>query len=119
MPKGLYEIAEPEDETAPKLNNEEELKFTEDFTMGTVEELRSTENWSNLMPMILKAGRCTHIEPTGVDDDDIQAKKDALDQSDPQLEARFRTINEQEQIVLKGKQGEPEKAWISKVCGDT
>jgi len=86
--------------------------------MGTVEELRSTETWSNLLPQILKAGRCTHLEPEGADEDDIAAKKEALESSDPQVD-RFRTINEHSTIVQKGKKGEPDKAWVAKVAGDT
>lgn len=54
-PKGLFEIDEETNE----------IKFAEEFTMGTIEELRSTEAWVNLLPMILKAGRVSHLEPEG------------------------------------------------------
>lgn len=108
-PKGLFEIDEETNE----------IKFAEEFTMGTIEELRSTEAWVNLLPMILKAGRVSHLEPEG-DEEAVAAAKEALEASDPQVEpARFREINNHETIVQKGKKGDPDKAWVAKVAGDT
>lgn len=54
------------------------MKFVDEFAMPSPEELKALENWGNLYPIILKAGRCTHAEPDGVDEDDKTAKMDAL-----------------------------------------
>jgi hypothetical protein len=58
-------------------------KFVDDFTMPSTEELRSTETWSNLLPMILKAGRTTHLEPVGMEEEEATALKEKLETEDP------------------------------------
>ena len=51
-----------------------EMKFSEEApTLGT-EELRSLEAWSNLYPIILKAGRTSHLKPIGLDEEAAEAE---------------------------------------------
>ena len=71
VPKGLYEIVEEEDK-AP------EMKFTEEAPPMGTEELRSLEAWSNLYPIVLKAGRTTHLKPIGLDEEAAEAELAAL-----------------------------------------
>ena len=68
VPKGLYEIVEEEEGKAP------EMKFTEEAPPMGTEELRSLEAWSNLYPIILKAGRTVHLKPTGMDEEAAEAR---------------------------------------------
>jgi len=37
------------------------MKFSEEFTMPSTNELQSLENWSNMHATILKIGRTTHL----------------------------------------------------------
>jgi hypothetical protein len=53
------------------------------MSMPSTEELRSTETWSNLLPMILKAGRTTHLEPVGMEEEEATALKEKLETEDP------------------------------------
>ena len=107
VPKGLYELVEDEEGKLPP-----ELKFTEEAPdMGT-EALRSLEAWGNLYPIILKAGRTTHLKPAGMDEEAAEARLAELQEED-KTEERFRDINQHEKIPGM------EFAWISKVVGDT
>lgn len=63
-------------------------------------------------PILLKAGRCSHIPPKGVSDeerDEILAKLAEEDK----VEERFKAL--QEDVPVKGL----ETSWLSKVSGDT
>ena len=42
------------------------------------ETLKSPENWSHFWPSILKAGRCTHAEPEGMDEEEKAAYMEKL-----------------------------------------
>ena len=101
VPKGLFEIDEETNE----------MRFAEEFVMPTTDELKSTESWSHLHPVILKAGRTTHAEPEGLDEEAKEEYMNKLAEED-KTEERFRTINEDN--ALKGY----ESAWISRVVGD-
>jgi len=64
------------------------------------------------MPIILKAGRITHIRPEKATDeewDELQAKLADEDKT----EERYRALNEQ--TPMPGL----EFSWTSRVCGDT
>ena len=74
------------------------------------EPLRSLESWSHYWPSILKAGRCTHAPPVGMDEEEAQAYMDKLNEED-KAEERFRALNEDTPL-------NKEASWISKVCGD-
>lgn len=74
------------------------------------EALRSLENWSHFWPSILKAGRCTHVEPEGVDDEEKAAIMEKLAEED-KAEERFKAIMEDTKLFK-------EDPWITKVCGD-
>ena len=106
MPKGLFEMVEEEEGKAP------EMKFSEEAPPMGIEELRSLEAWSNLYPIILKAGRTSHIKPEGLDEETAEAKLAEMMEED-KTEERFRDINQHEKISGM------ETAWISKVAGDT
>lgn len=101
MPKGLYEIDEETNEQ----------KLAEEGPAMTLDELKSLENWSHSVPIILKAGRCSHAEPEGMGDEEKEEYMNKLAEED-KVEDRFRALNED--APIKGQGG----AWISKVVGD-
>lgn len=101
VPKGLYEIDEETNE----------MKLAEEFGMPGTEELRSLEAWGNLLPVILKVGRTTHIEPVGMAEEEKEEYMAKLGDED-KTEERFRGINEHN--PMPGL----ETSWISRVCGD-
>ena len=59
VPKGIYE------------NDEEtgSLKLAEEQPDTAGDYFKSLENWVHINPYILKAGRCTHPKPVGIDDE--------------------------------------------------
>ena len=101
-PKGLYEIDE---ET-------QEVKMAEEFTMPSTEELNNMENWGHQHPIILKVGRCSHVAPAHMTDEEKEEYLGKLGEED-KVEERFRALNED--VPIKGL----ETAWINKICGDT
>jgi len=101
VPKGLFEIDEETNE----------MKFTEDFQVPPFEELKSLESWGNLHPIILQAGRVTHSEPEGMEEDAKEAYMADLEEKD-KTEERFRAI--QEHKPMPGL----ETAWLVKIVGD-
>lgn len=94
-----------------------EMKFVDEFVMQSTEELKAQENWGNLHPIILQAGRCTHAEPVGEDQDDIDAKKAKLEEEDPTVD-RFREANAHKGMPGTGPTEEEQKAWLTKIVGD-
>lgn len=100
-PKGMYEIDE---ETGDE-------KVPEELPALGVEELKSLEAWGHRYPIILKAGRCSHKAPTGLDEEASAAWAEKMAEED-KTEERFKALNED--VPIKGL----ETAWIVKVCGD-
>ena len=103
VPKGLFNI---DDET-------QEVKFSEEFAFPKTDELRDIKNWSNVHPIILNAGRCTHVPPN-VPEDDLPAAMEELEAKDPTV-ARFGEASIGDHTLFPGEQ----PSWISKVVGDT
>ena len=66
--------------------------MTDDFAMQTPEELKDPGNWGNLHPIILDAGRCTHADPVGMEEEEATALKEKLEADDPTVD-RFREIS--------------------------
>jgi len=67
------------------------MKLAEEGPSLSTESLKSLETWSHLNPSILMAGRCTHIAPQGMTDeekDEYMAKKGEEDK----VEERFKII---------------------------
>lgn len=62
-PKDLFEIAEPEEDD--KVHTGPYRKYKEEAPDQGVEALKDLGNWSHDLPILLKAGRCTHIAPVG------------------------------------------------------
>lgn len=93
-----------------------EVKFAEDFPFPKTEELKDIKAWANVHPIILKAGRCTHLPPN-VPEDDQAAALEELEAKDPSAE-RFRDIGEHAGFPTDNPEA-PQPAWISKVVGDT
>jgi len=103
-PKGMY-LAEAEEETG-------EYKQDEEFGMGGIDDLKSLENWSHRHPNILKVGRCSHTDPVGMPEEEVEeylAKRDDEDK----IEERFRDVSQD--AAVKGL----ETAWITRIAGDT
>jgi radial spoke head protein 4A len=101
-PKGLYEIDEETNEVKP----------AEEFAMPGTEELKSLEIWGHKHPILLKAGRCSHIAPQGMGEEERDEYLAKIGEED-KVEERFRALNEDTPIPSL------ETAWTSKVCGDT
>ena len=80
-PKGVYEIDE---ET-------QEMKLAEEGPSLTTESLKSLETWGHLNPVILMAGRCTHIAPQGMTDEEKDEYMAKVAEED-KVEERFRMI---------------------------
>ena len=75
------------------------------------DEMKSLEKWSHLYPIILRAGRCTHAEPEGINEEEKEEFMNKLAEDDPTVD-RFKVIAED--VPVPGDKG----AWLSKVCGD-
>lgn len=56
-----------------------------------VEELKSLENWSHKHPILLKAGRCSHMPPVGMSEEEKEEYLNKLAEED-KVEERFRMV---------------------------
>ena len=83
IPKGIYELDED--------TNEE--KFAEEFSLPSFDELKSNEVWGHRHPNLLLAGRCSHIVPDSVPEDERDGYLENLQEKDKEFE-RYRAINE-------------------------
>lgn len=86
--------------------------MAEEFTVPGTEELKSLEVWAHKHPVLLKAGRCSHIAPEGMGEEEREEYMAKIGEED-KVEERYRMI--QEDTPISGL----EVAWLSKVCGDT
>ena len=80
VPKGLFST---DDDTG-------EVKFAEEFSFPKTDELKSLEAWANVHPIVLKAGRTTHLPPN-VPEEELEGAVADLEAKDPTAE-RFRDI---------------------------
>jgi hypothetical protein len=103
-PKGLYEIDEETNE----------VKLSEEATIPPTSELNNLEAWSHKHPILLKAGRCSHIAPLGMDEEAKEEYMAKLEEEDKK-EERFRALNEDTPYPSNGL----EVAWLSKIVGDS
>jgi radial spoke head protein 4/6 len=102
IPKGLIEVDE---ETGKE-------KFAEEFTMPTApEEVKSLEIWGHQHPILLQAGRVTHIAPPTMNEEEKEEYLGKLAETDAPVD-RFRALNEDQ--PMPGL----EFSWLSKVAGD-
>jgi len=101
-PKGIFEIDEETNE----------MKLAEEFAMPSTEELKSLEAWGHKQQILLKAGRCSHMAPAGMGEEEKEEWMAKMGEEDKQ-EERFRALQEDQPITGL------ETSWISKVCGDT
>jgi hypothetical protein len=51
-----------------------------------------------LHPILLKAGRCSHVPPEGLDDEAKDEFMNKLNEEDPTVE-RFKAVNEDTKVV--------------------
>jgi len=82
-------------------------KFNEEYA---VPDLKSLENWSHLHPLILKAGRCTILEPVGMDDEAKEEYMNKANETDP-TKPRFNPANEDSEV-------QKQPAWTTKSIPD-
>lgn len=68
VPKGLFAVDEESNE----------VKFSEEFAFPKTEELRDIKAWSNVHEVILQAGRCTHLPPEGLGEEELQGAIEEL-----------------------------------------
>jgi len=92
-----------------------EMKFADEFAIPGTDDLKNLEGWGTLHPVLLKAGRCTHLEPLGMEEEEKGTYMEAKEVED-KTEERFRVISEQ--MPMPGA-GEGVAPWSSKICGDT
>ena len=69
-------------------------------------------NWGHRYGNILNAGRCTHIAPDDIGEEQIEEYM-AKQAEEDKVEERFRAINEDIPVVGS------ETGWISRISGDT
>jgi hypothetical protein len=103
IPKGLLEWNEDE-------NKEQNA---EDFNVPNTDELKSTEVWAHRHPIILIAGRCSHLAPGHMSEEERDEYLASQAEKDPVVE-RYMAINEDK----PWRQLEPPTAWVSRVVGD-
>lgn len=103
-PKGIYEIDEETNE----------VKLAEEFTMPSTTELNSLEAWGHTHPILLKAGRCSHIAPAHMGEEEKEEYMAKLEEEDKK-EERYRALNEDTPYPSNGL----EVAWLTRVCGDS
>lgn len=101
VPMGLYE---PDEESG-------DIKMAEEAATLPCEELDKFENWANMLPIILKAGRTTHVKPAGMTDEEAEEAMNKLNDED-KTEARLRPIAEHEKMPVEID------SWTSRICGD-
>lgn len=82
-PKGLYEIDE----------DTNEQKLTEEFEMPSTADLQSLEVWGHKHPNLLKAGRCSHLAPEGMDEEAAGEFLEKVAEED-KVEERFKALQE-------------------------
>lgn len=101
VPKGLFEIDEETNEQ----------KYAEEFAVPGTDELKSLEIWGHMHPILLKAGRCSHVAPAGMDEEAQGEYMNKLNEDDPTVE-RFKGVSEDTKVTSQD-------AWLTKVSGDT
>lgn len=107
IPKGLLEI----DEESGK------EKFVEEFNIPGTEELKSMEVWGHQHPMILQAGRTTHVLSPDTPEEAREEALAALEEKDAKAE-RFKGINEDTPVPGLPAGLETGVAWVTKIVGD-
>ena len=60
--------------------------------LGTT-TLKDLANWSHLPKLLLKAGRCSHVIPDDIPEDEREAFVEKLNGSDPTLEAPLASLD--------------------------
>ena len=83
IPKGLLVMDEDEGKE----------KFDEEFSVPNTEELKSTEVWAHRHPIILNSGRCTHLAPAHMTEEEKEEFLATIAEKDPVVE-RYMALNE-------------------------
>ena len=87
--------------------------------MPGCDELKSLEVWGNALPHVMLGGATTFTEPEDIGEAELEELKAKMETEDPPVEA-FRSLAE-----MKGMPGtalnaeDSDKAWLSKIVGDT
>lgn len=103
-PKGMYEIDEETNQ----------VKLAEEFEVPSTADLANPESWAHRHPNLLKAGRCSHLAPEGLDEEAVEAYMEKQAEED-KVEERFRSIQDEGYAPYPGL----ENAWLSKTVGDS
>jgi radial spoke head protein 4A len=101
-PKGMFEVDEETNE----------VKLAEETPDMSTEAMKSLENWAHMQPNILKVGRCSHMAPANLNEEQVEEYMGKMAEED-KVEDRFRALMEDTPV------GSSESAWVSKVSGDT
>ena len=89
-----------------------EVKLAEEFAIPGTQELNSLEVWGHKHPILLKAGRCSHVAPGNMAEEEKEEYMAKLAEED-KVEERYRALNEDN--AYPGL----EIAWTTKITGDT
>lgn len=109
VPKGLLDTDE---ETGKE-------KYVDEFVVPGTEELKSLEAWSHQNPMILLAGRVTHVLPPDTEEEKKEEAMAALTEKDPMPEGKYKEVSGDAPVAGLSDNPESGISWISKVVGDT
>lgn len=74
--------------------------------------MKNLETWGHLHPIILKAGRVTHVAPAELEGEERDEFITKLSEKDATVD-RFKSISEDSPIP------DFKSAWISKLAGDS
>lgn len=78
--------------------------------MPKTQELKDLGAWAHNQPLILKAGRCTHYIPAGLDDEKREELENKLNEKD-KTEEMFKAVADDNVVTDL-------PAWSSKTSGD-
>lgn len=95
-----------------------EDKYADEFAWP--EDLKNTEVWVHGHPMILQAGRTSHVIAPDTPEEGKEELLNALNEKDPASERYSKSVKEDAPVAGLPLQGEDTGfSWIGKVCGDT
>ena len=95
-----------------------EDKYADEFAWP--EDLKNTEIWVHGHPMILQAGRTTHVLSPDTPEEGKEEILNGLNEKDPACERYSKAVKEDAPVAGLPLQGEdPGFSWVGKVCGDT
>ena len=69
--------------------------------------------WAHRHPVLLQAGRCNHVVPSGLTEEQAEEALGQLNADDPGQE-RYRSLGDEGYTPFLGL----ETSWLTRICGD-